>query len=126
MSDLPGKPTESRQNPRLKLPAMYTLARVRPSGHDRYCWTGHIYDISENGMRIELDQAIEPGTRLEVRAVLPGTWRTTFHVTGHVVRLHDEDELGPVRMGLVFDRFARDTDHLRLNAYLFGAGLNAA
>ena len=126
MSEPTGEPTESRRSPRLKLPAMYTSARVRPSGHDRYCWSGHIYDVSEKGMRIELDRAINPGTRLEVRASLPGTSRTTFHVMGHVVRLHDEDELGPMRMGLVFDQFTRNTDQLRLNAYLSGAGLEAA
>jgi hypothetical protein len=121
------QPSESRSTPRLKLPAMYTLVRVRPVGEERYRWTGHIYDVSESGMRFELDQPIEAGTRVEVRAMLPGSSHITFNAAGHIVRLHDDcDERGPVRMGMVFERFTRQGDQLRLSDYLSGAGLKAA
>ena len=72
---------EQRSVQRLKLPPMYTLVRVRPAGTQRYCWTGHIYDISAAGMRFDLDQVLESGTIVEVRAMLPGH-TTTFQVSG--------------------------------------------
>ena len=51
MSDDAGHAGEARNNQRLKLPAMYTLLRVRHVGDKRYRWTGHIYDISSTGTR---------------------------------------------------------------------------
>ena len=118
---------ESRMFPRLKLPAMYTLVRVRPQGTDRYCWTGYIYDISATGMRFELDAALPAGTAVEVRAMLPGTDQITFHATGTVVRIHDDsDELGPMRMGMLFEKFTHHADRTRLIGYLESSGLRAA
>ena len=119
--------SESRQSPRLRLPAMYTLIRVRPVGDDRYRWTGHIYDISETGMRFELDELIEPGTLIEVRAMLPGAKHITFAATGRVVRLHDEwDDMGPTRMGMTFDHFRHESDERKLDEFLSRSGLRAA
>lgn len=118
---------DARRRPRLKLPAMYTLIRVRPVGAPRFEWSGFIYDISATGMRFELDAAVEPGTRLEIRALLPGTQHVTFQATGTVVRIHDDDNLpGPTRMGLVFDEFRSDDDRLRLDDYLVRSGVRAA
>jgi len=109
----------ARRSPRLKLPPMYTLVRVKPEGAERFRWTGYIYDISETGMRFEVDAPVEPGTRLEVRAMLPGIFHTTFNAAGTVVRIHDDDEnAGPCRMGMIFDRFEADEDRLRLQDYL--------
>lgn len=117
---------DARRAPRLKLPAMYTLLRVRPLDREKFIWTGFIYDVSDSGMRIELDAELEPGTRVEVRAMLPGANHTTIRATGHIVRRHDEaNEPGPVRMGLVFDKFAQPADRERLNTYLAHAGLAA-
>ena len=118
---------DNRQTPRLKLPPMYTLIRARPKGSKRYCWVGHIYDISAAGMRFELDFPLEPGASIEVRAVLPGKSPTAVGVTGHVVRLHDDSgEPGPARMGLAIDRFQRPADEQRLMHYLSEYGLKAA
>jgi c-di-GMP-binding flagellar brake protein YcgR len=98
---------------------MYTLVRVRPRGDGKYCWTGYIYDISSTGMRFELDSAIEAGAEIEIRAMLPGFPHTTFNATGHVVRRHDDlEERGPIRMGMVFDRFANTNDRRKLEDYL--------
>jgi len=120
-------PIESRDHTRLTLPAMYTLIRVRPTGKARYCWTGHIYDISESGMRFELDAPLAPDTYIDVRAMLPGNQHTTVSLSGHIVRLHDDaDERGPVRMGMTFDRFAHAADRQRLIGYLHTSGLKAA
>lgn len=122
----PQSVAESRQHPRLKLPAMYTLVRVRRQGQERYSWTGYIYDISASGMRFELDSPLDLGSSIEVRAMLPGARQTTFHATGRVVRQLDDDAAGPVRMGMTFDAFQRHTDRTRLLDYLEGAGLRLA
>ena len=118
---------EARQQPRLKIPAMYSLVRVKPVGAPRYEWTGHIYDVSLSGMRFEIDQALAPGTAVEVRCMLPGSKQTTFHAEGKVVRFHDDaDEPGPVRMGMHFDRFHHEVDHEHLESYLDHSGLRLA
>lgn len=110
---------DTRQAARIKLPPMYTLVRVRPEGQKRYCWTGFIYDISNSGMRFELDELLEPGTPIEVRVMLPGAEPTTFQASGRVVRAHDDaDEPGPVRMGMRFDGFRGHTDRDCLNHYV--------
>ena len=110
---------DSRRTPRYKMPAMYTLVRVRPKGSERFCWTGYIYDISTSGMRLELDKALAAGTQVDVRAMLPGNPHTTFDAAGHVVRCHDDaDDVGPVRMGLNFDKFPHANDRRQLENYL--------
>ncbi len=126
MSDPADHADEARTNPRLRLPAMYTLLRVRPVGHQRYRWTGHIYDISESGMRFELDTPLPAGSEVEVRGMLPGSQQVTFHASGKIVRLHDPEEVGPTRMGMTFTRFNHDIDRKRLNIYLNEAARRAA
>lgn len=123
MSDhLTSARADTRADVRLRLPAMYTLIRVRPAGAQRYRWTGHIYDISLSGMRFELDSALEPGTAVEVRAMLPGAQHTTIEAAGRIIRLHDDaDEPGPVRMGMVIESFATAMDRGKLERYLEAA-----
>lgn len=118
---------DARHSERLKLPAMYTLIRVRPVGETRYLWSGFIYDVSRTGMRFELDAPVLPGSKLEVKALLPGPDQITFRATGTVVRIHDDDETpGPTRMGLLFDSFTNDTDEKKLSGYLKRNALRAA
>lgn len=115
---------EQRLEPRLKLPVMYTLIRVRPAGEPHYRWTGHIYDISLSGMRFEIDEPLEPGTAIEIRAMLPGQRHTLFRAAGHIVRLHDDEpDPMPVRLAMRFDDFASTIDRHRLNTYLSDTGL---
>jgi c-di-GMP-binding flagellar brake protein YcgR len=110
---------DARAYPRLQVPAMYSVVRVRPAGTERYLWTGHIYDVSLGGMRFELDQAIEPGTSIEVRGILPGAEHVAFRAAGRIVRFHDDEpELGPTRMGMQFDAFHSEFDEARLDRYL--------
>ena len=117
----------ARQTPRLKLPPMYTLIRVRPRGSKRFCWTGHIYDISAAGMRFELDAPLKPGTCIEVRAMLPGSQQITINVSGHIVRYHDDpDERGPIRLCMIFDAFTKPIDRDRLIDYLHNSGIRQA
>ncbi len=126
MPDTADHNAEARSNPRLRLPAMYTLLRVRHVGDQRYRWTGHIYDISQTGMRFELDAPLPAGTEVEVRGMLPGTHQITFHATGRIVRMHDAEEVGPIRMGMTFTRFNHDIDRQRLNIYINHSGMQAA
>lgn len=125
MSPATSESCDGRQHARLKLPAMYTLVRVKVQGQERFAWTGYIYDISASGMRFELDAPLAPGTPIEVRAMLPGATHTTIQATGRVIRLHDE-EAGPVRMGMVFEKFVTHHDRRRLMDYLEGSGLRLA
>ena len=93
----------------------------------RFCWTGHIYDISAGGMRFELDSPLEPGTSIEVRAMLPGSQQVTINVSGHIIRYHDEpDERGPIRLAMIFDAFTKSTDRARLVDYLNNSGIKQA
>ena len=113
-----------RTEPRLKMPTMYTLVRVRVPGDEHYRWIGHIYDLSLSGMRFEIDEALAPGTEVEIRAMLPGHRHTIFRATGQIVRQHDDHPgIAPVRMAMRFDRFHNSIDHYRLANYLATAGL---
>lgn len=130
MSAQPARVAEARCEPRLKVPAMYTLLRARRVGDAKYTWTGYIYDISLSGMRFELDEPVEPGAEIEVRGMLPAGKHTTFRAIGTVVRVHEDpekpDDLGPVRMAMRFTRFVREHERERLNGFLAHSGLRLA
>ena len=118
---------ETRQQPRLKVPAAYSVLRVRREGETDYEWSGHIYDVSMSGMRFEIDDALDPGTRVEVRGLLPGQNNAQFSANGVIVRYHDEGpEAGPTRMGMLFEHFQTRTDESQLSDYLDDAGLRFA
>lgn len=118
---------ESRQNIRLKLSAMYTVIRVRPHGTRRYCWSGHVYDIRETGLRFEVDSTLALGTLVDVQVTLPGPGSTTVKLSGRIVRYHDDPEdRGPVRMGMAVDSFATRSDFRRWLDYLRGGQLRKA
>lgn len=98
---------------------MYTPVGVRVMESASFHLEGHAYDISEGGVRFELDQAVPPGTRIAMQITLPeggavvGPGRSVF-VFATVVWLEDEEEPGPVRMAAVFTHFARVGDRERL------------
>lgn len=99
---------------------MYSRVLLRTLETDEFLWEGHAYDISEGGVRFELDRGIEPGTPVAMRIDLPAALaegravRRSAFVFANVVWLEDEDELGPCRMAAVFTRFAREGDQERL------------
>jgi len=110
---------DQRQHPRIKVPAMYTLVRARIVGSNKYTWTGHIYDVSLGGLRVELDMPMEVGTQLELRGMLPGCGHTTFRAICRVARIHsDAEERGPVVLGLQFESFQSPMDRQRLAEYI--------
>lgn len=111
-----------RRHPRYVLPSMYTAIAVRPLDSDKFLWEGHAYDISEGGMRFEIDRAIAPGTPVAIRIQLPGaanmraSERRPVYVFANVVWL-EEDDLdmgGPIRMACVFTQFVQPGDKERL------------
>ncbi|MFG0292893.1 MAG: PilZ domain-containing protein [Phycisphaerales bacterium JB050] len=113
-----------RIHTRYQLPSMYTEVAVRELESDHFRSHGHAYDISLGGMRFELDELIEPGTRIAVRIQLPGP---TFHHTQDKDRRaifamatvvwteqDDLDQGGPFRMACVFKNFCQPGDEQRL------------
>jgi hypothetical protein len=109
-----------RLHQRFTLPAMYAPVAVRLLGEEQFTYTGHAYDISEGGLRFELDRGIDAGTQVAVQVTLPGEARPddgpgrSVFAFANIVWLQDEDEPGPVRMAAVFSRFAREGDRERL------------
>lgn len=100
---------------RFRLPPMYTLIHARTTEADL---EGHVYDISEAGARIELDRALPPGQRVEIKLDLPGV-HDQVAASAEVVWVNDEaDDPGPRRMALRFDHFGSTGDRDRLIDYL--------
>lgn len=107
-----------RQHERMNVAPMYSHVAVTAVGVERML--GHSYDVSEGGVQIELDDVIPPGTTVDVELVLPysGVLRLAdddrvVRVVGNVVWV-DDSEPGPVRLAVVFTRFASAEDRARL------------
>ncbi len=115
-------PIDRRAYQRFTLMPMYTTVEAtRPARYADRALMGHAYDISETGVRIELDEALEPGESIAIQLMLPGaTSRVT--ASADVVWVNDEaDDPGPRRMALRFTNFHSDQDHDGLLGYLGGA-----
>jgi hypothetical protein len=111
---------ERRRFPRFDLEPMYTTIAARLMDDDTFTLDGHAYDVSEGGLRFELDRPIAPGTKIAFQITLPtmqaadrGPGRAVF-VFAHVVWIEDEDEPGPYKMAAVFSHWARAGDRERL------------
>jgi hypothetical protein len=113
-------PINRRRFERFSVSPMYTPINARRMDSDTFSLAGHAYDISEGGIQFELDNSIEPGTPIAMEIELPdrgqdedvGPGRSVF-VLGNVIWL-DDSEPGPVRMAMVFTRWARVGDKERL------------
>lgn len=109
-----------RRYERFTLPVGYSPVRVRPLGEPVQCDEGHAYDISEGGLRFELNEPIEPGTPVSIEIELPGQasqsvpGRSVYVIANVVWVSEDADEPGPVRMAAAFTRFPRAGDRERL------------
>ncbi len=128
------KAKERRRFPRFVLPSMYTGVEVRPMNSDKFQWQGHAYDISEGGMRFEVDEPIDPGTEIAVRIELPGAQnlaiseRRPVYALADVVWVEQDDveARGPVRMACNFKRFIVPGDRQRLRDRLESGRFSAA
>lgn len=112
--------TNRRRFERFALRPMYTPVAVSLLDSEQFMLEGHAYDISEGGIRFELDRPIAPGTPIAMQITLPtdradadiGPGRSVF-VMGNVVWI-DDSEPGPVQHALVITRYARLGDRERL------------
>jgi len=96
----------------------YTSASIRIDPNEiAYGLEGYVYDLSEGGIRFDLDTPIESGRTISMRINLPGIVgepdeRAVF-VTGEVVWC-DVDETGDAKMAMSISKFDRDGDKQRL------------
>jgi hypothetical protein len=113
---------ERRQHERYVLPHMYTAMAIIHSRALRLeRLEGHAYDISESGIRFELDEPLPPGEEIAFQLELPAG-AGTVSGTGRVVRLFDElDDPGPRRMAIAITRYNTCDDRIRL-LDLFASG----
>lgn len=113
---------DRRVHERFTVSPMYTAIRVRLEGEDAYTRDGHAYDISEGGLRFELDHPVEAGTPLTLELELPraGLWASTDEGPGKTIELKgsvvwcDTEEPGPARMAAEISEFIREGDKPRL------------
>ncbi len=120
-------PIDRRAQQRFTLMPMYTTVEAkRLVGDVDRALLGHAYDISETGVRIELDEALEPGESIAVHLTLPGA-TSSVAASANVVWVNDEiDDPGPRRMALRFTNFRSDKDHDCLLRYLDSALIRRA
>jgi hypothetical protein len=111
--------TDRRIHPRFRLPHMYTSVTAQVAGSDDVrTLEGHAYDISEGGVRLELDEPVESGNHLSLFLGLPGQSAEVL-ATGKVVWVNDSsDDPGPRRMAVQFIEFLTDDDRRRLREFL--------
>lgn len=127
-----------RRHERFATLPMYTSVEVRPSGRAAQTLSGHAYDISEGGVRFELDQVVAPGTAVEIRITLP-RWLPApidqpdcliepkpVEVLANVLWSDDDGVPGPVRMAAVFTSFLDAADRNRLLDTLAAGALRRA
>jgi len=109
----------SREHERIRVQPMYTSVIAKALGeHPDLEMLGHIYDVSEGGVRIELDEPLAPGQTVSLQLEFPGT-AAAVKVSANVVWVHDEqDDPGPRRMALRFTEFTSDPDRHRLADYI--------
>ena len=113
---------------RLKLQPMYThIVATRSQEAGCAGMHGHVYDISNSGLRMELDEPLPTGEIIDLQIDLPGL-QQAISATGDIVWVHSsEDDPGPTRMALKFKQFGSAADQLRLRRFLeHGSGLLAA
>lgn len=108
-----------RRYPRYSVIPAYTPVAVRLlDGRGGEELSGHAYNISEGGVRFEVDRALQPGERIAVRVTLPGgevseDERSVLAIAT-VVWTDDADEPGPVRTAAAFEHFVGVGDRDRL------------
>jgi hypothetical protein len=117
---------------------MYTAVAVRSAERPGELLEGHAYDLSEGGIRFELDSVVSPGTAIEMRITMP-RWLPaslddaeldleppSVDVLANVIWIDDDDVPGPVRMAAVFTAFLDAADRDRLFGTLAAGTLRRA
>lgn len=116
------QPIERRKHERFATAPMFTRICARTYDEAGFHRHGHAYDVSEGGVRFELDEPVEPGTPMEVQISLPVSVMMEqsedspprpIYAMGRVVWC-EASEPGPARMAIEFSCFAHDSDRDRL------------
>jgi c-di-GMP-binding flagellar brake protein YcgR len=105
---------DRRRRRRVAVQPMYTTASVRVLSRKGGPLEGHIVDLSETGMVVEVDERIGVGQPVTVEFAIAGLGRLranqwpTFAVAGEVVRLDNLEDFpnGPYRTAVRFVRIA--------------------
>lgn len=110
---------DRRVYPRFRLSPMYTAVTAQVAGEeDVRTLEGHAYDISEGGIRVELDEPVDRGQQMSLFLGLPGQTAEIL-ATGRVIWVNDAaDDPGPRRMAVQFIEFLSDEDRRRLREFL--------
>jgi c-di-GMP-binding flagellar brake protein YcgR len=103
---------ERRRRRRVAVPAMYTFVNVRVLGRRGDPLEGHVLDISESGMAVQVDEQIGVGHPVTVEFSIAGLGRQraegwpTYAIAAEVVRIDDLADFpaGPYRTALRFVR----------------------
>lgn len=117
---------------------MYTAVEVQSPDQPGHTLAGHAYDLSEGGIRFELDRAIAPGTAVTMRVILPHGLASPLdehaafaeprgvEVLANVIWIDDDGVPGPVRMAAAFTTFLNAADRDRLFDTLAAGSLRRA
>ncbi len=116
---MPGKQQTRRESDRIRVQPMYSAVTACTDARENPVrLLGHVYDISESGVRIELDNPLDPGQIVTLQLDLPGA-SAAVEAAASVVWVHDEqDDPGPRRMALKFTVFLNHSDRARLVDYI--------
>ncbi len=125
---------ERRRFERFALVPGYTAVAVRRRGEGGPWHLGHAYDVSEGGVRFELDHAFEPGSVVEMKLDLPRSSvaegfdadaEASIGMTARVVWC-DADGACDAKLGVEIARFAGESDRDRLVRHLTGGRFQRA
>lgn len=103
---------EQRRRRRAHVPPMYTTAIVRVLSQRGAPLEGHVLDLSETGMAVQVDELIAVGQAVTVEFQVAGLGRmgksewTMYAVAAQVVRQDDVEDFpgGPYKIALRFVR----------------------
>jgi c-di-GMP-binding flagellar brake protein YcgR len=103
---------DRRRRRRVPVEPMYTSVTVRVLGKRGEPLEGHVLNLSETGMSVQLDEMMAAGQPLGVEFVVAGlglfrngTW-PAFALAAEVIRVDDLEDfpMGPYRVALRFER----------------------
>ena len=103
---------DRRKRRRITLAPMYTSAVVRVLASRQPPLEGHVVDLSETGIAVQVDEKIKPGSAVTVEFTVSGLGRARggqwpmFAAAAEVLRLDDVEDFpgGPYKTALRFIR----------------------
>ncbi len=119
---------ERRRRSRVSVRPMYTCAIIRVLQERSEPCEGHILNISESGMAVEIDRGIELGQAVTIEFSVAGMGRLMhecwpmFATTAEVTRCHQHPDFpnGPYTVGLRFLRITTMTQ-AQITRYILSA-----